>query len=77
MSMHPAAFEPAIVVSELPQTCVLDCATTGIGINSLNMYMSYQEKKKTFVSETRGVMWTKPAEGGERMQKVNSLTNVL
>jgi hypothetical protein len=39
--------------------------------------MSYQEKANTFVSETRGVTWTKPAEGGQRTEKGNSLINVL
>ena len=32
---------------------------------------------KTFVSKTRGVTWTKYAEGGQRTEKVNSLINVL
>jgi len=29
---EPAAFEPAIPVSELPQTCALDSVATGIGL---------------------------------------------
>jgi len=75
--VHPAAFEPALSVSERPQTRALDRAITGIGINSLNMFMPYQEKIKTFVSETRGVTWTKHAECGHRTQQVNSLINIL
>jgi len=76
-SVRPAAFEPAIPVSERPQTRALDCATNRNRHKQSNYIYVLSREDKSFLSGTRGVTWTKHVEGGQRTEKVNSLINVL